>query len=912
MSFIKKPVESFTHWATNTKKRVYMLNEGSGNDKELLGLKGADLCEMTRLGLPVPNGCIITTETCLDYFRINHTESEIDYFIEDKKSPDHLEESYLAAIHKIEIETGKKFGACVEDGKAPLLLAIRAGAAYRIPGMDTVLNVGINDHIVELIIQRSDGYQRFALDIYRRFLQMFGHIVMKVDNKEYTRILQDALERDNVQSDEYLSRETLRYLIDEYKKLAPIPQDPYVQLRMTIEAIFCSWNTKRAKRFRQRMHIPENLGTAVIIQAMVYGSHNSLSGTGIAYSRNPETGENTVYGEYLSRAGGDDIILGPHLPKPLEVLEVHLGTEYTALHEYLKTLERSYKDAQVIEFTIDNGKLYILETKNAKRSPKAAVRIATEMVKDGIITQREALMKIEPHQMNFFLYPRIDPVHAINADDIIGTASNSSGGVASGKAVFSVDEARDYQTAGISTILILQEATADDIEGLKHTTGVLTIFGGKTSHIAEEARSLHIPAVTNAQICKLSVSEDGNKKCVKIGNQICIHKDEVITIDGSSGRIIRGSVSTIQEGVDENYETLMKWAVNYKRMAVFSQASSPDEATKGLELGADGLGMYRLEKLLLSPENKDALLGALLTETNRDKRRKHLDHLQLAIEDELMTLFHLYAGKIATIRLIDFEMNQLLPQKTREVDELAERLHLDPAECRFRVTGLLESNSLLGVRGCRLGIMFPDLFKMQIRALINAAVDSKLKERELSFLQIFVPMVSTDHEMEEISPIITAVADEVFQTRGNKVKYSIGCGLDTPRACLRAQAIASEDSVDFLCFDTDLLTQLVYGLSRTDTSNLIDTYRQIGVMKSDPFEVVDERGVGSLMLTAKSLVKRSDKKDLMLGINGRHTLNTRSIHFFDEIGIDFITCSPLWIPTAVLAAAQAHIQALQK
>jgi pyruvate,orthophosphate dikinase len=880
-----------------SKKRVYLFEEADGKNRLLFGGKGAGLADMTKAGLPVPPGFIITTEVCKEYYE------------NGKKLPEGLMEEVLEAMKKLEEKTGKKFA----DPENPLLVSVRSGAPVSMPGMmDTILNLGLNDETVEGLAKRSNN-ERFAYDSYRRFIQMFGNVVLGIPHEKFEEILDHYKKEQGVKLDSELSADTLKKVVEAYKELVrketgkDFPQNPYEQLEMAIRAVFDSWNNERAIIYRKLHNIPEDYGTAVNIVTMVFGNMGNDSGTGVAFTRNPSTGEKEFYGEYLTNAQGEDVVAGIRTPQPISKLAEEMPEVYKQLLEVRDLLEKYYRDVQDIEFTIEKGKLYMLQTRNAKRTARAAVKIAVDMVKEGLITKEEAILRVSPDQINQLLHAQIDP----NAPKkVIAKGLPASPGAASGKVVFSSREAEKRGKEGEKVILVRPETTPDDIGGLAAAQGVLTSRGGMTSHAAVVARGMGKPAVVGCEAIKI----DLNKEEFTVGD-VVIKKDDIITIDGSTGEVILGEVPMIPPTLSEELKELLSWADDIRKIGVRANADTPEDAQKAFEYGAEGIGLARTEHMFLG--NRLPLVQEMILAETEEDRRKALDKLLPVQREDFIGLFKAMQGKPVTIRLIDPPLHEFLPpllDLTVEVELMKAKgitgKELEEKERLLSVVRRLhEFNPMLGFRGCRLGMVYPEIFEMQVRAIMEAAV-AVAKEGLPVKPEIMIPLVALESEMKVLGDLIHRVAKQVIEESGVNIEYKVGTMIEVPRAALIADKLAGV--AQFFSFGTNDLTQMTFAFSRDDAEGkFLGRYREKGYVEEDPFEHLDTEGVGELMKIAVQK-GRSTRPDLKVGICGEHGGDPKSIEFCYIIGLDYVSCSPFRVPVARLAAAQATLKHQKK
>ncbi|MGK0290046.1 MAG: pyruvate,orthophosphate dikinase [bacterium] len=861
-------------------KRVYLFNEGNKNDGATLGGKGANLCEMTSLGLPVPFGFIITTSTCLEFFKNGNT------------LPQALKAEYTAAVHRVEDKMRAKFG----DPSNPLLFSVRSGAPVSMPGMmDTVLNLGMNDEIVEGLAKKTNN-PRFAYDAYRRFIQMFSDVVMGKDHHEFEAILEAVKEEKGAINDTDLTADDLKELVRRFKEISHVPSDPYVQLEMAIKAVFSSWYNPRADYYRQMHDISIDLGTAVSIQSMVFGNFGDTSGSGVAFTRNPSTGEKIFYGEHLRNAAGEDVVAGIRTPESLDVLKKEDPIIYGQLYQIQRQLEQHYQDMQDIEFTIQEEELYILQTRNGKRTGRAAVKIAVDMVNEGLITEEEALLRVDTEQLDFFLHPVIDPDAEKN---VIARGLPASPGGATGKVVFTADEAEAEAEKGEKVILVRKETTPEDIHGMKAAEGILTALGGMTSHAAVVARGMGKCAISGCS----DISIDHATETFETKDGTVYKKGDIITLDGSAGEVIIGEVAMIEARSDSDFQQILDWSDKHRRLKVRANAETPDDAKKALELGAEGIGLCRTEHMFFDADRIDVMRSMILSDT-KEERQKYLDQLFEFQKTDMKTLFSVMTGHHVTIRLLDPPLHEFLPHGDAEIEALAGRLNKDVNVIKKRIDELGEANPMLGFRGCRLAIVYPEIAKMQAKAIITAALEVEAKGLKAE-PEIMVPLVSTVREIKTIVPEIKKTIQEVFQKHGKEVSYRIGTMMEVPRACLMADTIAPE--VEFMSFGTNDLTQMTLGFSRDDIGKFLPSYLKHKIYDSDPFAVLDQNGVGRLIKqTIKDSIEANPNLDF--GICGEHGGDPKSVKFFHKAGFNYVSCSPFRVPIARIAAAQASVE----
>lgn len=870
-------------------------SEGNASMYELLGGKGANLAEMTNIGLPVPPGFTITTEACTYYFRYGG------------EYPSELVTSVEAGITHIEQAVGASFG----DRSNPLLVSVRSGARVSMPGMmDTVLNLGLNDDSVEGLALASRD-PRFAYDSYRRFIQMYSDVVLGVEQSEFEDLLDAHKDAKGVSLDTELDADDLVALIGEYKVLVeqaigePFPQNPEKQVWGAISAVFGSWQTARAVTYRRLHDIPEDWGTAVNVQAMVFGNMGDDCATGVAFTRNPSTGENAFYGEYLVNAQGEDVVAGIRTPQQLTIagkeaqgsrlpsMEEKMPEVFLQLNDIRVTLEKHYKDMQDIEFTVQQGRLYMLQTRSGKRTTVAAIRIAVEMEKEGLIDKAEAVCRVDPSTLEQLLHPRLDPDAA---RDVFARGLPASPGAASGKVYFSSDEAEASASQGEKTILVRIETSPEDIHGMHAAQGILTARGGMTSHAAVVARGMGRPCVVGAG--KLVIDYPGRTMSV---DDVTIAAGEVVTIDGTTGEVIRGELATIQPELSDDFSTLMEWADDIRTLGVHTNADTPEDARTALDFGAGGIGLCRTEHMFFETERIIAMREMILSEDELG-RRSALSKLLPMQRSDFAELFRIMKGLPVTIRLLDPPLNEFLPTGDLEILDVAKSAGVDVEQVKARVAQLHELNPMLGHRGCRLAISYPEVCEMQARAMFEASLIAAEETGEAVKLEIMVPLIATKAEFEILKGVIDRVATEVEAEKCMRLRYMVGTMIELPRAALRAGEIA--ESAEFFSFGTNDLTQTVYGLSRDDGASFIPTYERAGILPRDPFASIDVEGVGELVSLA---VKRGReaRPGLKLGICGEHGGDPDSVAFCHEVGLNYVSCSPFRVPIARLAAAQA-------
>jgi pyruvate, orthophosphate dikinase len=850
---------------------VYDFDEDADGGRELLGGKGIGLAEMTQLGVPVPAGFTITTDACRAYRDAG------------KQYPEGLQGEIDEHLARLENRTGKRFG----DTDDPLLVSVRSGAAVSMPGMmDTILNLGLNATAVDGLAART-GNPRFAYDSFRRLIQMFGEVVDGVDGHRFEGALSELKRARGVTQDVELDADDLRRLAAEFSRLyeeetgSGFPQDAREQLRRAVAAVFDSWDSPRAQVYRRTYEIPDDIGTAVNVVQMVFGNKGAGSGTGVCFTRDPATGEARLYGEFLPDAQGEDVVAGIRTPQPIEEMRDSLPEAYARLIDTLGKLESHYRDMQDIEFTVEDGALFILQTRTGKRTAAAALRIAVELVDEGVITREEAVARIDPGQLDQLLHPMIDPKAEI---EVAAKGLNASPGAASGAIVLDADTAEARGKAGEDVILVRWETTPDDIHGLIHARGVLTAHGGMTSHAAVVARGMGKPCVAGCEA--LSIDERTGE--VTLGAHT-LHAGDTITIDGGTGRVIVGSVPLVPAAIDENFETILGWADGLRRLKVRANADTPEDAAKAREFGAEGIGLCRTEHMFMA-EDRLPVVREMILARGEDERRAALDRLLPLQQGDFEGIFEAMAGLPVTIRLLDPPLHEFLPPPEEATSE----------EMRARIAQLRESNPMLGTRGCRLGLQYPEIYEMQVRAIVRAARAVEERTGDAPLVEIMHPLVGFAEELRRLRELTERVAAEE-----PSVAYACGTMIELPRACIRADEIA--ELADFFSFGTNDLTQTALGFSRDDAEGKFLTYYlEQGVLERNPFETLDREGVGDLMRIAVER-GRGVKPDLKLGICGEHGGEPRSVAFCHELGLDYVSCSPYRVPLARLAAAQAAL-----
>jgi pyruvate,orthophosphate dikinase len=852
---------------------VYDFDEPSEGGRELLGGKGVGLSEMTQLGVPVPAGFTITTDACRAYMQ------------NGQQLPDGLESEIDDHVRALEERAGKRFG----DPSDPLLVSVRSGAAVSMPGMmDTILNLGLNDDAVQGLAATT-GNPRFANDSYRRLIQMYGEVVEGIDAHRFEQALSDLKSDRGVQQDVELTADDLGQLIETYKGIyreetgEPFPQDARAQLTRAVRAVFESWDTPRAEVYRRAHRIPDDLGTAVNVVQMVFGNKGSGSGTGVAFTRDPSTGEQGLYGEFLADAQGEDVVAGIRTPEPLATMEASLPEAFGQLTDTMRRLEEHYKDMQDIEFTVEEGRLYLLQTRSAKRTAAAALKAAVSMVDEGLISREDAVARIDPAQLDQLLHPMIDPSTEL---DVAAKGLNASPGAACGAVVLDADTAEERGKAGDSVILVRWETTPDDIHGLIEASGILTAHGGMTSHAAVVARGMGKPCVAGCE----GLTIDLEQRTLTIGGEKLAEGD-TITLDGGTGEVVIGEVPLVPPQINEDFETILVWADDVRRLKVRANADTPDDAAKAREFGAQGIGLCRTEHMFMA-EGRLPLVREMIMAASEDERRVALDKLLPHQQSDFEGIFEAMAGLPVTIRLLDPPLHEFLPSLEEAKDD----------RMRQRIKALQETNPMLGTRGCRLGLLWPEIYEMQVRAIIRAAAAVEARTGDAPLVEIMHPLVGFAEELHRLRAITVATAQEESES----VEYLVGTMIELPRACIRADEIA--EHADFFSFGTNDLTQTTLGLSRDDAEGkFLTRYLEDGVLQRNPFETLDQTGVGDLMRIAVER-GRGAKADLKLGICGEHGGEAASVAFCHRLGLEYVSCSPYRVPLARLAAAQAALK----
>lgn len=872
-------------------KYVYQFQEGNGSMRALLGGKGANLAEMRNLGMPVPEGFTVTTEACTAYY-------------EDGKR---INESILEEIKKnvlwLEETTGKKLGS----RENPLLVSVRSGARASMPGMmDTILNLGINDEVVQVIEEKSNN-TRFAYDSYRRFIQMFSDVVMGLDKSKFEKIIDEVKKQRGVELDIDLNGEDMKELTTRFKAFyeenlhETFPQDPHVQLERSVEAVFRSWNNERAIFYRRMNDIPSSWGTAVNVMEMVFGNMGNDCGTGVAFTRNPATGEKKLFGEFLMNAQGEDVVAGIRTPQPIAELAKTIPNAYQEFIEICDRLEKHYHDMQDMEFTIEHGKLFMLQTRNAKRTATAALKVAVDMEMEGLVTKEQALLMVEPKQLDDLLHPQFDQKSlAAKSGDIIAKGLAASPGAACGEVVFTAEDAKNKASLGRKVILVRLETSPEDIEGMHVSQGILTVRGGMTSHAAVVARGMGTCCVSGAGM--IQVDEEAETFTV---GQETYKVGDIISLDGSTGNVYRGRIETVPATISGDFKTFMTWADETRTMKVRTNADTPEDARKALEFGAEGVGLVRTEHMFFNSQERINAIRELCISTNDEQREKALALLEPMQQADFEGIYEAMEGRSVTIRLLDPPLHEFLPKTAQEAEQVAKDLGVTVDEIIMASANLHEFNPMMGHRGCRLDVTYPEIGRMQARAIMKATLAVNKRHPEYHLVpEVMIPLVGEKKELDYVADVVRSTFDEVIQEAGVKQDYQVGTMIEIPRAALTADQLA--ETAEFFSFGTNDLTQMTFGFSRDDASKFLTDYYDKHVYESDPFAHVDQVGVGQLIQMACEK-GRSTRPDIHLGVCGEHGGDPASIKFFQKVGLTYVSCSPYRVPIARLAAAQAAI-----
>ena len=869
-------------------KWVYMFTEGNATMRNLLGGKGANLAEMTNLGLPVPQGFTITTEACTQYYE------------DGRKINDEIMAQIMEAIEKMEEVTGKKFG----DNENPLLVSVRSGARASMPGMmDTILNLGLNEEVVEVVAKKT-GNERWARDCYRRFIQMYSDVVMEVGKKYFEELIDKMKAERGVTQDVDLTADDLKELANQFKaeykeKIgADFPDDPKEQLMGAIKAVFRSWDNPRANVYRRDNDIPYSWGTAVNVQEMAFGNWSDESGTGVAFTRDPATGEKKLMGEFLMNAQGEDVVAGVRTPQPISELQAVMPEVYEQFVGVCNKLETHYRDMQDMEFTIQDRKLFMLQTRHGKRTAQAALKIACDLVDEGMRTEEEAVAMIDPRNLDTLLHPQFDAA-ALKAATPIGKGLGASPGAACGKIVFTAEDAKAWAERGEKVVLVRLETSPEDIEGMKSAQGILTVRGGMTSHAAVVARGMGTCCVSG---CGDIVMDEANKKFTLAGKEF--HEGDAISLDGSTGNIYDGIIPTVDATIAGEFGRIMAWADKYRTMGVRTNADTPSDAKKARELGAEGIGLCRTEHMFFEGNRIDAFREMICSDTV-EEREAALDKILPYQQGDFEQLFEAMEGNPVTIRFLDPPLHEFVPQTEEDIKKLADAQGKSVETIKAIIESLKEFNPMMGHRGCRLTVTYPEIAVMQTKAVIRAALAVQAKHADWTIVpEIMIPLVGEEKELKYVKKIVVKTADEEIKAAGSDMKYEVGTMIEIPRAALLADEIAKE--AEFFCFGTNDLTQMTFGFSRDDAGKFLDAYYDAKIFENDPFAKLDQNGVGKLMDMAVKLGK-GQRPELHCGICGEHGGDPSSVEFCHRIGLDYVSCSPFRVPIARLAAAQAAI-----
>ena len=872
----------------NNKKYVYLFKEGNETMRNLLGGKGANLAEMTILGIPVPQGFIVTTEACNKYYNDGKVISE------------EVLEQIQNHIAKLEEITGKKFGSL----ENPLLVSVRSGARVSMPGMmDTILNLGLNDEAVEVVAKQTSN-PRFAYDSYRRFVQMFSDVVMGVEKRLFENIIDEMKEARGVHYDTELTADDLKELVVKFKDLykkemkKDFPQDPKEQLVEAITAVFRSWDNPRAIVYRRLNDIPGEWGTAVNVQEMVFGNKGDTSGTGVAFSRNPSTGEKGIYGEYLMNAQGEDVVAGIRTPLPITKLNEQNPALYKQFIDIVNKLENHYKDMQDMEFTIEEGKLFFLQTRNGKRTAQAALKIAVDLVSEGMLSKEEAILKVEPKQLDSLLHPTFEATSLKNTK-AIAKGLPASPGAACGKVAFTAEEAKERAEKGEKVVLVRLETSPEDIEGMIAAQGILTVRGGMTSHAAVVARGMGTCCVAGCGELKV----DEEKRTLEVGGKVYTDKD-YISIDGSTGNIYGEAIKTVTPEISGYFATFMSWADEIRKLKVRTNADTPRDTKQAVEFGAEGIGLCRTEHMFFD-EDRIMPMREMIVAKTEEERRKALSKLLPMQKGDFKAMYEALEGRPATIRFLDPPLHEFVPHSDEEIRELAGQMSLDFEELKATVEGLHEFNPMLGHRGCRLAVTYPEIAEMQTRAVIEAAIEVKNEKGYDIVPEIMIPLVGEVKELKFVKDIVDSTAKAVMNEKGITIEYHVGTMIEIPRAALTADEIAKE--AEFFSFGTNDLTQMTFGFSRDDAGKFLNDYYERKIYEQDPFAKLDQVGVGQLVKMAAEK-GRATRPNIKLGICGEHGGDPSSVEFCHNVGLNYVSCSPFRVPLARLAAAQAQVK----
>ena len=869
-------------------KYVYLFSEGNKDMRELLGGKGANLAEMTNAGLPVPQGFTVSTEACTQYYN------------DGRQINDEIQAQIYEGLAKMEEVVGKKFA----DPENPLLVSVRSGARASMPGMmDTILNLGLNDEVVEGLAKFTNN-PRFAYDSYRRFIQMFSDVVMELSKKRFEEIIDQLKAEKGVKLDTELDTDDMKELVKRFKafykeeKGEDFPTEPKVQLMEAVKAVFRSWDNPRANVYRRMNEIPYDWGTAVNVQAMVFGNSGDNSGTGVAFTRNPATGEKKLFGEYLINAQGEDVVAGVRTPSPIAHLQEQMPDVYQQFADIANRLEKHYKDMQDMEFTIENGKLYMLQTRNGKRTAAAALKIAVDLVDEGMIDEEEAVLRVEPKQLDSLLHPQFD-AEAVKKAEVIGKGLAASPGAACGKVVFTAEDAKEWHERGEKVVLVRLETSPEDIEGMQVAEGILTVRGGMTSHAAVVARGMGTCCVSGCG----EITVDYENKLFTLGGKE-YHEGDYISLDGSTGNIYGEAIPTAPASISGDFGRFMGWADKFRKLQVYTNADTPRDAKQARDFGAEGIGLCRTEHMFFEGERIKAMREMIVAK-DVESRKAALAKILPYQQGDFEALYEVMEGRPVTIRFLDPPLHEFLPTKEEDIVEIAGELNITVEELKNVIASLHEFNPMMGHRGCRLAVSYPEIAEMQTTAVINAAINVSKKTGTMVTPHIMIPLVGEVKELKFVKDVVTSTADKIIAESGLDMKYEVGTMIEIPRAALTADEIAQE--AEFFSFGTNDLTQMTFGFSRDDAGKFLDYYYENKIYESDPFAHLDQKGVGKLIKMAAELGRKT-RPDIHLGICGEHGGDPTSVEFCNNVGLNYVSCSPFRVPIARLAAAQAAVK----
>ena len=872
-------------------KYVYLFSEGNANMRELLGGKGANLAEMTNIGLPVPQGFTITTEACTQYYE------------DGQQIAPEIQKEIMEYVSKLEEITGKKFG----DKENPLLVSVRSGARASMPGMmDTILNLGLNEDVVQVLAKKS-GNPRWAYDCYRRFIQMYSDVVMEVGKKYFEQLIDQMKEKKGVTQDVELTADDLKELAGQFKaeyksKIGvDFPTDPKEQLMGAIKAVFRSWDNPRANVYRRDNDIPYSWGTAVNVQSMAFGNMGDDCGTGVAFTRNPATGEKKLFGEFLTNAQGEDVVAGVRTPMPIQEMAEKFPEAFAQFEQVCKTLEDHYRDMQDMEFTVEHGKLYMLQTRNGKRTPAAALKIACDLVDEGMIDEKKAVAMIDPRSLDTLLHPQFD-AEALKKSAVIGKALGASPGAASGKVVFTAEDAKDWADRGEKVVLVRLETSPEDIEGMKAAQGILTVRGGMTSHAAVVARGMGKCCVSGCGEIKM---DEENKKFELAGKTY--REGDWISLNGSTGDIYDGAIPTVDASIGGEFARVMAWCDKYRRLQVRTNADTPHDTKQAVTFGAEGIGLCRTEHMFFDEDRIPAIRRMICSDTV-EQREAALAVLEPMQQGDFEAMYEALEGRPMTVRFLDPPLHEFVPTEEADIEKLAADMGKSVEDIKAIIAGLHEFNPMMGHRGCRLAVTYPEIAAMQTRAVIKAALNVQAKHPDWNMVpEIMIPLVGEAKELKFVKSIVVKTADEIIAAAGSSMKYKVGTMIEIPRAALTADEIAKE--ADFFSFGTNDLTQMTFGFSRDDAGKFLGAYYDRKIYENDPFAKLDQTGVGKLVEMAAKLGRQANP-EIHLGVCGEHGGDPSSVEFFHRVGLDYVSCSPFRVPIARLAAAQAAIKDL--